>query len=255
MDCVASMYQQVSEAATEAGFQSDRVGRVAGDDLWIWTRRASTPDATVVFLSSGIHGDERSGPEALIRLLEMANWDDAYDWVVMPLLNPSGWRLNRRENADGVDLNRDFLRRSAAETNALIDWWRHQSKPCSIHLSFHEDWEADGFYLYEIATGPGPSLAPSILMSVAGDFPLQSEGPVDDHALCAPGWITHAPDPDEPEGWPEAIWLTRTWPVRSYTFEAPGRLPLAQRIDSLISAGSAALNFLSKPPSGLNEKF
>lgn len=244
MDYVASVHQRVNRAATAAGFRGETFGRVAGEDLWIWVRRAGDPDAPAVFLSSGVHGDEKSGPEAVVRLLEEAAWGDALDWIVLPLLNPSGLRRDCRENAAGVDLNRDFLRRAAGETNALIAWWQSQVKPCAFHLSFHEDWEADGFYLYEIATRAGPSLAPSILESVAGGFPLQSVGPVDDHALSAPGWICHAPDPDEPEGWPEAIWLARTWPLRSYTFEAPGRLPLEHRIACLTAAGEAALKLI-----------
>jgi protein MpaA len=238
------MHQRISRAAAVKGFRGERFGAVGDDDLWIWSRLGSKPDAPVVFLSSGIHGDERSGPEAVVGLMEEGSWDERFNWVVLPILNPSGLRRESRENAAGIDLNRDFLRRMAGETIALIDWWRGRPKPCSLHFSFHEDWEAEGFYLYEISTGAGPSLAPSILNAVGGEFPLQSDGPVDDHALAAPGWIIHAPEPDEPEGWPEAIWLSRTWPMRSYTFEAPGRQCLDRRIACLKAAGKAALGLI-----------
>ena len=226
--------------ARRHGLVRDRLG----PDLEVWTRPAAAArtDAPVIFVSAGIHGDESCAPEALSRFLERADLSGSFDWVIAPLLNPSGFRLGTRGCATGVDLNRDFLRCQCPETRALMEWWRHRAKPCDIHLSLHEDWEADGFYLYEIdTTTTRESLSARILDRVAAVAPLQEIGPVDDHELTAPGLIVHEPVADEPDGWPEAIWLTRTWPVRSYTFEAPGRQPPEVRVQSLVAALEGAL--------------
>lgn len=216
------------------------------DPLPLWIRPGGDSQAPVVVLTTGIHGDERCGPEALVELFEEREFCPEITWVAAPLLNPAGYRLGCRENEAGIDLNRDFLRRQAVETRCLMAWWSRQPRPCDLHLSLHEDWEAEGFYLYEINTSGKPSFAAEILALLAGSVPLQETGPVDGHVLAAPGLILHEPVPDEPEGWPEAIWMTRTWPVQSYTFEAPGRFSPAARVQALRLAAGAAIGVVEK---------
>jgi len=227
-------------------FVRETLGSVCGDPLWIWTRHSRDPNAPVIFLSAGIHGDERCGPEALLRLVENWTFSNRFDWVIAPLLNPSGFRQGTRCNEDGTDLNRDFLRCQCLETRALMDWWRRQPKSCDLHLSLHEDWEAEGFYLYEIDTSSRESLAARILAQVAETTVLQETGPVDGHQLTAPGLIVHAPEPDEADGWPEAIWLARTWPLQSYTFEAPGQQSCEVRVEGLLAACRGALELVEE---------
>ncbi|MBU6302981.1 MAG: M14 family metallocarboxypeptidase [Verrucomicrobia bacterium] len=211
----------------------------------LWTRPPAEEDAPVIFLSGGIHGDEPCGPEALLRFVAEWKFSGAAEWILAPLLNPTGFEPGTRGNDAGIDLNRDFLRRACGETKALVDWWQRRPRPCHLHFSLHEDWEADGFYLYEIDTsGRGETLSPLILDSVSAVAPLQRNGPVDGHALAAPGMIVHDAVADEPEGWPEAIWLARTWPLQSYTFEAPGQLPEETRVESLLAALRGALGGL-----------
>ena len=54
-----------------------------------------------------IHGDECAGRRVARRLLA---WPDPAGWrlVVIPQLNPDGYRRRTRTNARGVDLNRNF---------------------------------------------------------------------------------------------------------------------------------------------------
>jgi hypothetical protein len=240
---VSEYLTRIAECLRRQDFSLESIGEA--ERICIWSRRAPGSGGPVIFVSTGIHGDERSGPEALLQFLENSAFAPGVDWVIAPLLNPSGFRQGTRSNAEGIDLNRDFLRCQCRETKALIDWWRAQERPCRVHLSLHDDWEAEGFYLYEIdTTGFSQSLSAKILAAVERVSPLQSNGPVDGHILAAPGLIIHEPVADEPEGWPEAIWLTRTWPVRSYTFEAPGRLPSEVRVKSLVAALEGALKSL-----------
>lgn len=240
-DPVAAIHARFAAAAEAKGFCPEIIGRIASDPLLIWTRPSKTAEAPVVLLSAGIHGDERCGPEALLNLFEEQTFCREIRWVAAPLLNPAGYRLGSRENGEGIDLNRDFLRRRALETRCFMDWWLGQPTPCDLHLSLHEDWEAEGFYLYEINTSLRVSIAAEILAQLAGKVELQQSGPVDGHELAAPGLILHEPVPDEPEGWPEAIWITRTWPVQSYTFEAPGRFSPRERGRALRLAAAAAM--------------
>src|SRR5262249_24471650 len=68
-----------------------------------------------IYISAGIHGDEPAGPLAARQLLEENEWPpDASLWL-LPCLNPTGFQLHRRENAEGIDLNRQYLQPGAEE--------------------------------------------------------------------------------------------------------------------------------------------
>lgn len=231
-----------SRVAALQGLKPGIIWESGSDSISIWTRASNPPFAPRIYISAGMHGDEPCGPDALLRFLDLHPLSWSFDWVIAPALNPTGLRHGTRENAEGIDLNRDFLRRESGEIRALINWWECQDRGCDLHLSLHEDWETSGFYLYEINTGKMESLAGTILGEIKREVPLECSGPIDGHELTAPGLILHEPAPDEEEGWPEAIWLVRNFPVLSITFEAPGRDGRENRTMSLVSALRAALS-------------
>ncbi len=86
---------------------------------------------TTVFLWSQMHGDESTATMALADLFAwMARAESARDAVrdriaaqltvvMLPMLNPDGAELFQRENAVGVDINRDVRRLSTAEARVL----------------------------------------------------------------------------------------------------------------------------------------
>ncbi len=244
-DPVASFGAAFAEVAEAQGLERVVIGRAGVDDLVFWTREARRGPGTPVFLSAGIHGDEPCGPLALLEYLRTANLPDHCEWIVAPMLNPGGLRAGTRENVDGIDLNRDFLRRESEEVKAVVEWLSRFRPRSLVHLSLHEDWEAEGFYLYEINTGPRPGLGRRVVERLGGHFPLQERGPVDDHELSAPGLILHASEPHDDEGWPEAIWLAKHLPVLSLTFEAPGSYGHKLRRTGLMAALAAAVEQLS----------
>ena len=65
-----------------------------------------------VLLIGGIHGDEYSSISISFRWLEFLDKDrrTAIEWLVVPLANPDGLlqKKSQRQNAHGVDLNRNF---------------------------------------------------------------------------------------------------------------------------------------------------
>lgn len=197
--------------------------------LRFWHRPSPVAGAPSVLLSAGIHGDEPAGPEALLQLAEQETDGPRINAYVAPLLNPGGWLKQTRENLDGIDLNRDFKHRASAEVRAYIAWVE-QLSGLDLHLSLHEDWEYDGGYLYEINTSDRPSLAEPLLEAMRAETGLLEAPLIDGHCPCAPGFIQHEAEPDEPEGWPEAIYLVRRQPLLSYTAETPSQQPLARRV-------------------------
>jgi hypothetical protein len=244
-DPILRFEEAFAKVAESHGLTREVIGQVNGDDLVFWTRAARRGPGTSVFLSSGIHGDEPCGPLAMLEFLRSDPLPDDCEWVIAPLLNPSGLRAGTRGNAEGIDLNRDFYRLRSEEVNAVTDWWSRQHPRNLVHLSLHEDWEAEGFYLYEINSGGRDPLGSRVVERISSQFPIQAHGPVDDHELSGPGLILHAPEPDDLEGWPEAIWLAKHHPVLSLTFEAPGTYGTRLRRTGLMAALAATVRRVS----------
>jgi murein peptide amidase A len=202
----------------------------------------SSRNALRAYLSTGIHGDEPAGPLAMCHLLRQNEWPAGLDLWLCPCLNPAGFALNRRENAEGVDLNRDYLDPTAAPTLAHIAWLKRQPS-FDLCLCLHEDWESQGFYLYEQNPDKQPSLAESILAAVAPVCPVDLSETIEGWP-AQKGAIRPNLDPRSRPKWPEAFFLITHKTRFSYTLEAPSDFPLSARVAALVAAVNAALRDL-----------
>jgi murein peptide amidase A len=201
-------------------------------------RRPISDSAKNLYLSTGIHGDEPSGPLAVLRLLEQDQWPDANLWLV-PCLNPAGFRRNTRENASGIDLNRDYRHLHATEVSVHVAWLNAQPR-FDLALVLHEDWEANGFYVYEVNPLNLPSLAEPIVESVRGVCPIETADLVDNWPIKS-GIIRPALDPKDRPQWAESLYLIVHKTTRSYTLETPSDFPLALRVETHLRAIRRAL--------------
>jgi len=209
------------------GFAHYVLTTVSGVEIPAYTKNEEGVGS--VYLSAGIHGDEPSGPYAMLEMLKEGYFDERLSWLLCPLLNPTGMSLGTRENAEGVDLNRDYLKRKTAEVHGHVTWLESQLVP-DIFISLHEDWESEGFYLYEIQTHICRSDAKTILGDAKMVIPVEPSLIIDDHEVREPGWIFHKPEPDSREQWPEAIFMAERGTKVSYTLETPSSLELEQRV-------------------------
>lgn len=229
-------------AAREAGFLETVLAETAVGPLAVWQRPASEPR---IYLSAGIHGDEPAGPLALLELMREGFFVPEVQWALCPALNPAGLAAGRRENAEGIDLNRDYWLRSTPEVIAHAAWLEAAGPP-DLFLSLHEDWEASGFYFYEINLGVDePCRAEEIIEAVRPWFPPDPGHEIDGHSPRGPGWIFHAAEADVPEGWPEAIFLAKHGCPLSFTFETPSHAKLASRVAAQRAAIRAACRSLT----------
>ena len=238
-----SGYQTAFSAAAEAaGFTATLLVDLDAGPLIAWERPGNGPR---VYLSAGIHGDEPAGPLALLELLSGGFFTADFHWLVCPALNPSGLAAATRENACGVDLNRDYWLRGTPEVVAHAMWLDGLATP-DLFISLHEDWETAGFYFYEINLGDDqPQRANDILDAVSPWFPPEPGPEIDGHDSRQPGWIYHPAEPDVPEGWPEAIYLAKKGCPVSFTFETPSHAPLEQRVAAHAAAVKAACAILA----------
>ncbi|NVO02058.1 MAG: DUF2817 domain-containing protein [Bacteroidetes bacterium] len=142
-----------------------------------------------IFIIGGIHGNEPSGIELagiIINYLKLS--DDQkfkYKVLVMPIANPDGVALNTRQNANGVDLNRNwdtknfkegklnskkgfyggkmpFSERETRNIKSIIDFY----KPFLI-ITLHAP--------YQCINYDGPAYSYAKLISNLMKFPIKSD--------------------------------------------------------------------------------
>lgn len=233
----AEFLSDFTREALARGFVSTLIHETKTGPILAWERKATGP---LVYLSAGIHGDEPAGPLAVLELMRSDFFCDSIHWIICPALNPDGLTEHIRENADGVDLNRDYLIRESKEADRHAAWLDTIGTP-KLFISLHEDWETSGFYLYELnMTGFPTTHAHRILEAVQPWFKPEPGPEIDGHVSYEPGWIYHPSEPDIPTGWPEAIYVIKKGCPLSFTFESPSSSPLEDRIAALAAGVRAA---------------
>jgi succinylglutamate desuccinylase/aspartoacylase family protein len=197
-----------------------------------------------IYLSAGIHGDEPAGPLAVRQLLQENKWPRDVALWICPCLNPTGFALNRRENDEGLDLNRQYLEPKAPETIAHMAWLERQPA-FDLCLCLHEDWESHGFYVYELNPDNRPSLAGPIINQVAEVCPIDRSELIEGRPAQG-GIIRPSVDPRSRPQWPESFFLLTRKTRLSYTLEAPSDFPLPTRVAALVAGVEAAMEALEK---------
>ena len=84
-----------------------------------------------ILLVGGTHGDELSSISIVFKWMNILqkHHSGKFHWRITPLLNPDGAliRKHTRQNANGVDLNRNFDTPDAPE-NAALEHWKIKTK-------------------------------------------------------------------------------------------------------------------------------
>ena len=183
-----------------------------------------------LYLSAGIHGDE---PAAVQGLLQWAEENVCFlreqPVFIVPCLNPWGLINNRREDPEGRDLNRCFDRPEVPVIGAILELI--SGREFTFAVSLHEDFDADGIYLYELARR-GESLGPGLLKKAAETIP-RHQGRVDGR-VPSDGVLRRtrgmAGIVSEIGGMPEAIHLFLNGARSALTFETPSEYSLYRRV-------------------------
>ena len=243
---IRTVLREVEAAARQAGWSAEVFHASEGFN-WLALRRIPSRvlcPAPRLYLSTGIHGDEPAGPLAALRLLRENRWPADCDITLLPCLNPCGFQHNRRENGQGIDLNRDYRHFESAEIRAHVAWLEQQPL-FNLSLCLHEDWESHGFYVYELNPENQPSLAEPIVAGVASVCPIDLSAIIEGREAKG-GIIRPNFDPRSRPQWPEAFWLLTHKTRLSYTLEAPSDFPLVTRVNALVAGVNAALPGLRK---------
>ena len=237
-----AVLREIELAASKHGWTSE-VFHEASGFKWLALHRSPlvTRHSSRIYLSAGIHGDEPAGPLAVLKLIQENRWPEAAEIFLLPCLNPIGFTLNRRENAESLDLNRDYRQPKSTEVRAHIAWLERQPK-FDLYLCLHEDWESHGFYLYEQNPDNKFSLAEKMIGAVKPVCPVDLSENIEGRP--AQGGIIHPKiNPAERPDWPEALYLISHKARQGYTLEAPSDFSLTVRVEALVVAVNAAINF------------
>jgi len=235
---IDGVLRDVRAAALKSGWAFEAVRATAELELQTWRRLVPRPRRRI-YVSTGIHGDEPAGPLAVRHLLLENAWPADTELWLCPCLNPTGFPLNRRENAQGIDLNRQYLHLEAAETRAHVEWLKRAPR-FDVTLCLHEDWESHGFYLYELNPDNQPSHAEEIIRRVAPVCPIDQSAEIEGRPAQG-GIVRPNVDPSSRPQWPEAFWLFQNKTRHSYTMEAPSDFPLVTRVTALVTAVKTVL--------------
>ena len=240
---IDAIQDRIHRQALATGWSDETFLDIPGICLRGYHRRARS-SATNLYVATGIHGDEPSGPLALLQLLQENTWPDVNLWLV-PCTNPTGFRRNTRENQSGIDLNRQYRDPAAPEIVAHKAWLQRQPR---FHLSLllHEDWEANGFYVYELNPKNQFSFAEPIVEAVRPVCPIETAERVDDFE-CRGGIIRPKINPAERPEWAEAIYLVVHHADCSYTLETPSDFPLPFRVQAHVTALRGAFLRVAQP--------
>lgn len=237
IDITAVMEEQ-TECARAHGWQTDALKVSPALQLPLFHRSVPRPTRRL-YISTGIHGDEPAGPLAVRELLKENEWPDHAEIWLFPCLNPTGFPRNTRQSACGIDLNRDYKHLRTAEVQTHVAWLEKQA-PFDLCLCLHEDWEAQGFYIYEVNQDDRPSLAEKMVEAVRAVCPIDHSTLIDGRA-AKDGIIRPNLDPALRPEWPEAFYLITHKTRLSYTLEAPSDFPLTVRATALVTAVKTAV--------------
>ena len=185
-----------------------------------------------LYVSAGIHGDEPAGCEGLLiwaeqHLSTLLRGKHPLPVVLLPCLNPWGLVHNRRSDEAGNDLNRLFNGDDFApitELKRLLKGWQFD---LALHL--HEDYDAQGGYVYEIHREP-PVWGHDLLAACRRVLPIDSRRRIDGRAFIGGIWsrrhVRRIPEH------PEAVHLFREHCPRVLTFETPSEFDLKCRVQA-----------------------
>ena len=252
---IAPLKEEILNIAKTSGFQvrylqSQRTldDPPAAPSELLWLRREVAPDKPWVYISSGVHGDEPAGPLAILEWLKSDQNLDQINLDIFPCLNPRGLESNSRNTPEGFDLNRDYLCRLSNEAKLHTAWFEEQCKfdprrpKYAASICLHEDWEADGFYLYEVNPAKLPSYADKVIESVEKFFPIDRAEWIDERP-ARDGVIRPEDNPALRNEWPEAIYMiAENISLRNFTLEASSDFNLETRVVALVKALSSLIS-------------
>jgi predicted deacylase len=195
----------------------------------------------VICFSAGIHGNESSGPLAIIDFLnqyQATNNDPKI--IIFPVANPVGFNDNTYFVRDGQNLNRNFGKRKMTAENHLL-YTAIMNEPISFFASFHEDDELAGAYMHAyFDEKKPPAIYFDLLDTLSKTCPIYKKNRI--HNYKAKNGLVPNPAPDgsfEDQMRQDGV-------KYSICLEIPDRLPIGDRIEANTAIMKTIVDFIKK---------
>lgn len=224
--------------ARDTGCRVTTLCEVEGLPVIVLESAAARQGLPAAYLSSGVHGDEAGSAWGLLHWAEKHGHElKRGSFLIAPCLNPVGLTLNTRTDHRGIDINRRF---HDAEDVICGPWQRWIArKVMRFGLCLHEDYDAQGIYLYELNHArqtAGHGIIERCSRVIAPDPRASIDG-----QRARKGVIRRRTLPTHLPGMPEAIELhVRGCPL-TLTFETPSEFALDTRVRAQVKFVEAAM--------------
>ncbi len=224
-----------------AGMRATMLLTIEGHSIFGFETQAAKAGAPAFYLSTGVHGDEPGSMWGLLLWAEK-NIDKLQrdSFLLLPLLNPIGMRLNTRADHRGLDINRRFHLTDDPLTSAWQRWIAE--RPMIAAVCLHEDYDAQGCYVYELGHSQ-KSIGRAILTRYDGPIAVDPRSRIDGQR-AKDGLIRRNKLPMHLAGMPEAIELHLRGCPLTLTFETPSEFSLGDRLVSQMRFISTALEVI-----------
>jgi len=205
----------------------------------------SIPNAPLIYLSAGTHGDEPASVACALRLINKLTDKDSrftqYAWLISPCDNPFGYEWDVRENEAGVDLNQTFGNPDRfPQTSFVIESLKGAHVDMAVDM--HEDCDSNGFYLWERRASSRVPIGHRIIERVrkicAINCDLEIEGHPNDN-----GVITLL-DTVGSKGWTRGRYLAESIGSCCLILETPTRFSFETRVKIHLEAIGTVLDNL-----------
>jgi len=222
----AYLVERWRKIARATGLKMRRFAQTGDYPLYALVSRHSPNGG--IYVSAGIHGDEPAGTEALLRWAEShLEAVRSLPLVIIPCLNPWGLVHNTRLDAHHRDLNRSFHLDELPEVagvKALIAPYRF-----AVALNLHEDYDAQGFYLYEVSRVT-PYWGESLIDVARPLIPIDQRKRIEGRRVTVEGVVRPKLNLKRFPMIPEAVHLHQHHSDRTFTFETPSEFALEHRV-------------------------
>lgn len=203
-----------------------------------------------VFINGSIHGGEYPGTDAVIRLIETLAYDDSEEVQAildnMILLfnvvqNPDGRVMGTRSNANGFDINRDFITQSQPESRATVKVFTEWNP--MVVLDLH------GYVTPMLIEPCTPPHNPNYEYDLYIKWAFYQAEAMEAELLAQTGLDAQIPYRDDPDGWDD--WSPIYTPMYAmfhgaygHTLETPNRAWGELTVDAHYAAVWGALNYV-----------
>lgn len=173
------LFQLLNHQASARGLETEKLADIGKDPILLLKTREKKHGPNLL-IAAGFHGDEAAGCWGILNFLETSSQDifAESNLAFLPVVNPTGFRRNKRTNDWNEDPNRGFchtVSRQPELSREGVVLMKNLSLLKSIakdgFISLHEDVEQEKhFYLYTFENTIVPGTFSETLRSVETRF-------------------------------------------------------------------------------------